>query len=355
VKEMANSMYGITGDKTSRYFDQYVAEAITLTGQFLNKISSHYAAELGHTTIYGDTDSIFLPVDSDEDMDKCIDHINKSLAEYLENKVGVVDNIVLLQYEKKFSKLIMLDKKRYTGRMVIYDGKPTNKLFSRGTENVKKNTIKIARTAIIELINMIIDGDMTKQQAKLWVETLKNKLFYGTITPDDIITMIKVSKPTDKYVAKPVHVRLAERLIAEGKLLPIVEGKRTWGTRLDYIIVKDHATGKQEGVLLEEFNGNWDKDYYWDVQVFAPIQRILDVAWPDEDWSVYEVGLSEKREADMQKKEKKIVKILDSERECREKIEATRLSKEEKLAKTAAGIEAKREAKRAKIAKVINI
>lgn len=332
VKEMANSMYGITGDKSSRYFDQHVAEAITLTGQYMNRVSSYFAKQHGYTTIYGDTDSIFVPVETDEEMDQLILDINSDIANFLDNEIGTIDNIVLLQYEKKFSRLIMLDKKRYTGRMVLYDGNPTNKIFSRGTENIKKSTTRIARAAIIELINLVVDEKLTVDSAKLWVEKLKLAVLYGDVNPDDLTMIIKVSKPTEQYVAKPLHVRLAERLIREGKLLPIVEGKRSWGTRLDYVVVR-MEDGSQEGMLLDEYlegKASWDKTYYWDIQIFAPIRRILDVAWPEFNWSSYEVLLAEKALADVIKKEAKLLKILESEKKKAETLATKAMKKADK-------------------------
>ena len=331
VKEMANSMYGITGDKTSRYFDQHVAEAITLTGQYMNRLSTYYAKQRGFTTIYGDTDSIFLPIDSDEDMDNLIKNVNSDLANYLDNEIGSKDNIVLLQYEKKFSRLIMLDKKRYTGKLVVYDGNVVDKIFSRGTENIKKNTIKLARVAIIELINLIVDHKLTNESAKEWVEKLKFKVLHTEIDPGDLTTIIKVSKPTEQYVAKPLHVRLAERLIAEGKLLPIVEGKRSWGTRLDYIVCR-MEDGSQEGMLIDEYRGNWDQTYYWDVQIYAPIQRIMAVSFPDVDWSQYEIASAEKKFAEAVKRETKIAKQILAEKEKQEKMDAKTVKKAEKEA-----------------------
>ena len=51
-----NSMYGITGDRTSRYFDKNVAESITITGQFLNKaVSSIFEKVSSQKVIYGDS------------------------------------------------------------------------------------------------------------------------------------------------------------------------------------------------------------------------------------------------------------------------------------------------------------
>jgi DNA polymerase elongation subunit (family B) len=351
VKEMANSMYGITGDKSSRYFDQHVAEAITLTGQYTNRLSSYFSEQRGFTTIYGDTDSIFLPVDSDEDMAKLTTDVNDDLKNWLDNDIQSADNIVLLQYEKKFSRLILLDKKRYTGRITESDGVKTNMLFSRGTENIKKSTIKVARAAMIELINRLLDKTMTKDQARRWVDELRSKILYTELTPDELSMIIKISKSTEKYVAKPLHVRLAERLIREGKLLPIVEGKRAWGTRLDYIVIR-MEDGSQEGVLLEEYKGGWDRTYYWDVQVFAPVRRVLETAWPEIDWTDYEVGLADKKFNEKVRRETKIIKQIEAEKEKFRKLEEKAMTKAKKDAILVEKAQAKREKFKASVTKV---
>lgn len=336
VKEMANSMYGITADKTSRYFNQHVAEAITLTGQYLNRLTSHFAAERGYPTIYGDTDSIFLKVDSDEDTDKLVDDLNKDLADYMINVIGSKNNIVLLEYEKKFKKLLMQDKKRYTGRVIVSDGQAVDKLFSRGTENIKKNTVEYARRVIIELIESIVraDEDLTLEDAHKFVQKVRKEVMEGDIDPEDLLILTRVSKSPDKYTSKAVHVRLAERLINSGKLLPISDSSSSWGTRLQYITVLDKETGKNEGVLLEEFDGDWDRKYYWDVQVFAPLQRALQAVWPEEDWSGYTNAEIERRERAIEREEKKKKKEAELEQkkiEREKKKEASRLKKEQAL------------------------
>lgn len=317
IKEMANSMYGITADKSSRYFNQHVAEGITLTGQFFNRLSTYFAAQRGYQTIYGDTDSIFVKVDDDEAAIQLMKDLNADLSDYLANTLKTKKNIVQLEYEKKFSKLIMQDKKRYTGRVVISDGNVTDKLFSRGTENIKKNTIDYARRVIIELIESIVKEELTLEDAHKFVNRVRNEVMTGDIPPEDLLIMTRVSKSPDKYTSKSIHVRLAERLINAGKLLPITDSQ--WGTRLKYITVIDKETGKNEAVLLEEFDGNWDRHYYWDVQVYAPLQRALQAVWPDEDWSGYSNAEIERRERKAEREAKKAEKEIEAEKKKAER------------------------------------
>lgn len=344
VKEMANSMYGITADKSSRYFNQHVAEAITLTGQYLNRQTSYFAKLRGYSTIYGDTDSIFIRVDDDADCDALASNLNSDLKNFVENEVGSKHNIVFLEYEKKFSKLIMQDKKRYTGRVVLVDGNPTDKIFSRGTENIKKNTIEFARKAIIKLIETVVREEMTLEQAHTFVQELREKTMTEDIPPEDLLILTRVSKSPDKYGSKSVHVRLAERLINEGKLLPISESSSSWGTRLQYITVLDKNTGKNEGILLEEFTGDWDRNYYWDVQVYAPIQRALEAVWPNEDWSGYTVAELEKRARLKEREEKRTAKELELAKKKEERA-AKKAASEAKKAADLAEKEAKKKAK----------
>ena len=317
VKEMANSMYGITGDKSSRYFDKHVAEAITLTGQFMNRVSTYFAKQRGFQTIYGDTDSIFIPVEKDEDMDKLIKDVNADLADYLVNDVKVHTNIVELQYEKTFGKLIMLDKKRYTGKMVMYDGNVENKLFTRGLENVKNNTIPMARRAMVDIIEQIVNDNVSRENAIIWLEKLKTHVMTSDIPVDEILIMTRISKSPDKYESKQLHVRLAERLIASGDMLPVDDNAKGWGTRMYYYVDTDPVTGKQEGFVKEQFHGTWDRNYYWDIQMYAPIRRVLETVWPDYEWDIYSIGDSERL---ARRKEREAKKILREQEEAAKKI-----------------------------------
>ncbi len=352
VKEMSNSMYGITADKSSRYFNQHVAEAITLTGQYSNRLTSYFADKRGYPTIYGDTDSIFLHVDDDAATDQLILDLNADLKGWMENELGSQNNIMLLEYEKKFSTLIMQDKKRYTGRITMSDGNVVDKIFSRGTENIKKNTIDYARKEIIHVIESIVKEEWQLEDAIKFVEDLKHRTMTTDVNPTELLILTRVSKSPDKYKAKSPHVRLAERLINEGKLLPISENS-SWGTRLQYITVLDPETGKNEGILLEEFTGDWDRNYYWDVQIFAPIMRAVSTVWPDYDWGQYMHAETEKRRKAAErlaKKEAKEKEVAEKKVIREAKKEALRIKREEALKEREAKKAAREAAKAEKLA-----
>jgi DNA polymerase elongation subunit (family B) len=283
IKEMANSMFGITCDKRSRYFNKPVSEGITYTGQYLNKCSAWLATQDKLTPIYGDTDSIFIT--GTEDFNEEIVKINTDLSKLLETDFKVFKNVVSLEYEKKYRRLLLLEKKRYTGLLSIKDGKEIDLIHSRGTEDIKKSNAIIGRRIFTEFTNKILRTDVTSDEARKYVVDLKEHIFKDNLSVEDLTLINKISKRLEDYKTLSLHGRLAKRLIAEGKLLPIVENRKGYGTRLEYVIVD--VNGKREGVLADEFAGECDRIYYWNVQIYAPIQRVLECVWPAQDWGLY--------------------------------------------------------------------
>jgi DNA polymerase elongation subunit (family B) len=276
-------MFGITCDKRSRYFDQFVSEGITYTGQLLNRMSSAISKEFNLTSIYGDTDSIFLT--GATDMNKHIIDINDRLKERLEEKFGLHKNIVYLEFEKTFSKFVLMEKKRYTGLLSMKDGKEIHKIFSRGTEDAKKSSIKLSKKTYSELINIIFTNNSDNNVLE-YIQNLQHHVLYDNVNIEDITLITKVSKPIESYKTLPLAGRLAKRLIDEKKILPIVESEKKVGTRLEYVVVKRGE--KNEGLLPEECNGEFDREYYWRVQIYAPLKRVLVCTHPHLDWSFYD-------------------------------------------------------------------
>jgi len=318
VKEMSNSMYGITADKQARYFDKRISEAITMTGQFLNRTAIVFCEKMGYNVIYADTDSLFTKIDDDKETAEAILNLNKKLSTYLNRKYGFKQNIILVEYEKKFRKFIMLDKKRYSGHLIEIDDKPVNSVLSKGTENVRKSSIVYTRTAVEKLLNLLLRKDKDSVYCRKWIQKLKKQILEDEIPADKLSITMKLSKPISSYKSKPPHVRLAEKMIEENKILETHEGKHVWGQKIEYIITD--SKNKNESILLEEFNGTWDRKYYWDVQVYAPLMRILKVAWPDETWEQETILLFEKikmkEERELKKKQKeeeKKTKIIKKE------------------------------------------
>ena len=318
IKEMSNSIYGIHADRNARYFNKNIAESITLTGQYLNKLSANVLENRHFSVIYADTDSIFLVLPKSIDITQLVIDVNNDLSTFLEKYFQLTDNIVYLGDDKMYKKVIILDKKRYTGILGWKDNQATHFLFSRGTEDVKRNTIKLAKKYFIRLLVMILEENVSLKDVKIWLASIKKYVLTSNdITVDDLTISAKVSKAINSYKSKPVHVRLAERLIQEKKILDITESKRGWGTRIEYIVTE--SIDSQEAILAEEFDGHWDRQYYWDVQVYAPIMRILKVVWPKQNWEEHSIILFEKAERKKEKEKKKIQNAKDKERKKKER------------------------------------
>lgn len=323
VKEMSNSMFGITADKQARFFDPRIAEAITMTGQFTNRMTMAILEKMGYQVIYGDTDSIFTIVKDDEEILKMTKELNEKLSKYLSKTYKFTDNIIFVEYEKKFRKFIMLDKKRYTGHLVEIDGKKVDSVLSKGTENVRKSTIEFTKKKVNECINLTVKQDKDLKYMKKWVQDLKKYVSTEDIPGKDLAITMKLSKPISSYKSKPPHVILAEKLIKTNEILETHEGKNVWGQKIEYII-RDNKSKEDKAILLKDFKGEWDRKYYWDVQIYAPLLRILKTVWPDSNWEEHNILIFEKLQKKIELEERKKTKEKEkqekkTEREMKKK------------------------------------
>ena len=114
--------------------------------------------------MYGDTDSIFVILnDGPYEIQKMI---NFQIKSYLDKFFNLNKNIVYLEYEKKFNKFILLEKKRYCGIMTYMDGKEINRIFYRGLEVIQKSTIEYTRKKIEEVLKYIMIENVSKDFIK---------------------------------------------------------------------------------------------------------------------------------------------------------------------------------------------
>jgi DNA polymerase elongation subunit (family B) len=303
IKEMCNSMYGITADKQSRFFDPRIAEAITVTGQFVNRTTMSILKKMGYDVIYGDTDSIFTMINEDSETEKVTKELNEKLSNHLTKRYHFVESIIVIEYEKHFRKFAMVDKKRYSGHLIEIDNKKVDTIYTKGMENVRKNTIEFSRKKINECFDLLLKKDKDEKHMTKWLLSIKEEILNSVIQPEELSITMKISKPISSYKSKPPHVRLAEKLIKENKILETQEGKHVWGEKIEYIVVD--SKNKNESVLLTDFDGHWDRKYYWDVQTYAPIMRIFQTIWPETNWKEHEFAYIEKIEKKKIQEEKK--------------------------------------------------
>ena len=164
TKILLNSMYGVLGAQTFRFFDIDNAEAVTTTGQQLIKStgdfgSKFYNDELGTKgkdyCIYTDTDSVFfsakpiiekrfpeIDMDDNDAMSKAIlpvadevqTYINRMYDLYAERIHNVTKHRFDIKQELISKAGIWIAKKRYAQWVINQEGHPCDKLDVKGID-----------------------------------------------------------------------------------------------------------------------------------------------------------------------------------------------------------------------------
>ncbi len=339
-KIVANSFYGIIGAPRARYYDPILAEGVTKTAEFMIK---HVAATLekaGLKPFYGDTDSVFAQ-GLRELFAQVINSLNTSWPGML-GSYGCKQSFVKLEFEKGFARLILKSAKCYAGRYDIYKGKPypaDKKPEVRGLEYKRGDVLRFARQMQFEAIMRLLPPVLpmppipSVEEFREWVQSWRTKVLEGKLELGDVVLSKSVKGLSEyavrytsdkctnkvgtgkaarscgylfpggkevgdgypeecpkcttkrKQVSPPVHVRVAKLLAERGEQM-------TPGTRVEYLVVQGEGLeGESDGEKMNAVPANdpgvmerLDRDYYWDRLVFPATQRLLEAAYPGEDW-----------------------------------------------------------------------
>ena len=202
IKLLLNSLYGAMGNQYFRYFDQRIAEAITLTGQLTirwgevalnNAINKILRTKDKDYVIAIDTDSLYVNLDPMVERLKpknTIDFLDKACKEletYLEKAylelfdvMGGTVNKMVMSREVIADRGIWTAKKRYI--LNVYDNEGVRyaapKLKIMGIEAIKSSTPEPCREALKNIFKVIIagnEGDVQKaiDQFKEYFKTLE--------------------------------------------------------------------------------------------------------------------------------------------------------------------------------------
>tara|TARA_B100001093_G_C26852649_1_gene1025828 strand:- start:2182 stop:4710 length:2529 start_codon:yes stop_codon:yes gene_type:complete len=188
TKILLNSMYGVLGNKTFRFFDIDNAEAVTLTGQQLIKAtgefgSKFYNDELGTDNIdyciYTDTDSVFFSakpiiekrypnIDHDDKvaMTEAILPVAEEVQEFINRMYDLyatrIHNVSTHRFDIKqelISKAgIWIAKKRYAQWVINQEGHPVDKLDVKGIDVVRSNFPTAMRKFLADVLQSILEN-----------------------------------------------------------------------------------------------------------------------------------------------------------------------------------------------------
>ena len=300
-KVAANSFYGVVGSPFSRYFDRQVAESVTQNGVWLIKRTISEAEARGMEVMYGDTDSFFAMNTSQTEFEAFVDWCNKDLYPRILESVGVVvaESRVKLAYEKEFSLVVFTAKKRYAGCFKHYKGslaRPVpgeGEAFDKakhsrpeikGFEYKRGDAAVLARRLQEKVIMSLMRGTTRPEPYRALLAEALAHVAKDELPLEEVQLSKSLSKPPKEYhrtnakgvqQAVPPHVRVAEKLIAEGREL----GE---GSRVAYVVM-DGSDGIK-AIPAHEYSGELDRYYLWENLVYPATQRVLEAAFPAEDW-----------------------------------------------------------------------
>lgn len=212
-KIQLNSAFGAIGNEWFRYYDEEIAEAITLSGQLSvqwveKELNAYLNKSIGSKdvdyVIAIDTDSVYLdlgplinkvfPDQSDEEkITKFIDKVSNDSIQKIINKsydslaehMNAYENKMHMKRESIASKGIWTAKKRYMlnvrmGEENVYLKKPELKIM--GIETARSSTPEVVRNALKDVISTIMSKD--ESAVHEFVAKFKD-VFYG-LTPDKV-------------------------------------------------------------------------------------------------------------------------------------------------------------------------
>ena len=234
IKILMNSLYGALGNRWFRYFDQRVAESITLAGQLsikwaeravndemqkLLKTDEDYVVAIDTDSLYirmGSLVDRFSPKNPVAFLDKlCSEHFEKVLEKSYAELARITSsykNRMEMGREVIADRGIWMAKKRYILNVHNNEGVQyaTPKLKMMGIEAVKSSTPQIVRDKFQEVFRVIVEG--TESDTQKFVRDFRTE--FSSLPPEDVSFprgVSEVGKWKDRTTVykkgTPIHVR----------------------------------------------------------------------------------------------------------------------------------------------------
>jgi DNA polymerase II len=210
IKIIMNSFYGVLGSNVCRFYHAELASSITMRGHELLGRTQVWMEERGATVIYGDTDSLFVILNSDiEDPQKqgeqLRDEINACLVNWCK-EYAQLDSHLELEFERVYERFFMPTiRGQEEGSKKRYAGLSKGELVFKGLEAARTDWTPLARKFQRTLFEKVFSDENPITYIQ---ETISN--LRAGVYDDQLVYSKQLSRPLSSYTKnKPPHVRAA--------------------------------------------------------------------------------------------------------------------------------------------------
>lgn len=298
VKLVLVSSYGVTGYRSTRFFNAEFVNATTGLSQTVLDFTCQIADELGYRVLYGDTDSVFLkpkggdvhPLELTMAIGEFERQCNEMLRQKLVEMFGLDSSkyVIQLNAENVYSKITLTKvKKKYIADCVWVEGKFCKKRKVTGFETKRSDAFELLSELQVKIVDILHSEDIPADQVEDAVHDLVTdmitEMFEGKHDKKLILQMTLQKGSPEDYGTTSPHVRVARKLQEMGEYRP--------GDKVKWIVVD---TGVEEPVLdvdgelpRPRFNGY----RYYAKKLLDAVERMIGSAPPlliGDDGRVYE-------------------------------------------------------------------